>query len=410
MAFNWTDFSEQQLRSIDNSTARINIWEGAVRSGKTIASIVRWLDYIESGPEGDLLMIGKTHRTLKRNILDILQDIVGEENYIYNRGLGEVYICGRKIYIAGANDARAEDKIRGMTLAGAYGDEVTIWPEGFFRMLLSRLSVKDAKLFVTTNPEGPYHWLKKDYLDRQDELDLKDFHFTLKDNLSLDGEYVKQLKREYTGVWYERYIKGKWVLAEGLVYPDFDSNNITDNIPKIRQEWVAIDYGITNDTVFLHIGLGEDNKLYVLHEYRWGEASTGTAKTDVQLRGELQEFIIKYDIKPQWIFIDPSAKSFIVELYQHRHSFQQFKSVAKANNDVLDGIRRVSSLVANNKLMIASALDDLKQEFNSYSWDSKAQERGEDKPLKEHDHGLDALRYLVNGIPRIRQSILKAGE
>ena len=397
MAFKWEDFSQQQLKSIDNSTARINIWEGAVRSGKTIASIVRWLDYIETGPEGDLLMIGKTHRTLKRNILDILQDIVGEKNYRYNRGLGEVYICGRKIYIAGANDARAEDKIRGMTLAGAYGDEVTIWPEGFFRMLLSRLSIKGAKLFVTTNPEGPYHWLKQDYLNRQDELSLNDFHFTLKDNLSLDTEYIKQLKREYTGVWYDRYILGKWTLAEGLIYDMYNPDiHLVNELPKMQQYWVGIDYGTSNATAFVLLGLGFDNKMYVIKEYKFSGGDMQNSKTDADYSNDFQEWI--GDIKPKWIYVDPSAKSFRLQLWRDRNKKSVLGKVAKANNDVLDGIRSVSSLLSSGKLYIHQSCEELRKELTLYSWDEKAQEKGKDKPLEVHDHLCDALRYAVMGL------------
>ncbi|GAB7388986.1 hypothetical protein BSNK01_28240 [Bacillaceae bacterium] len=181
MAFQWGRFSQKQLSSITQSTARLNIWQGAVRSGKTIASIVRWLDFIATGPPGDLLMVGKTERTLKRNILDVLDQILGSRRFKYNKGEGEVYICGRCIYVVGANDERSEAKIRGMTLAGAYGDEITLWPESFFRMLLSRLSVRGAKFFGTTNPDSPYHWLKRDFLDKSD-IDLRTWHFTLEEN------------------------------------------------------------------------------------------------------------------------------------------------------------------------------------------------------------------------------------
>ncbi len=405
--FEWGDISKKQLKSIEESTARINIWEGAVRSGKTIASIIRWLDYIKSGPKGELLMIGKTHRTLKRNILDVVQQIVGQDNYQYNRGLGEVTIYGRKIYIAGANDARAEDKIRGMTLAGAYGDEVTIWPEGFFNMLLSRLSIKDAKLFCTTNPEGPYHWLKKDYIDRKNELDLKDFHFLLDDNLTLDPNYIKQLKKEYSGVWYQRYILGKWVLAEGIIYDMVNQNNYidADDMPEMTRYWIGIDYGVANPTAFVLIGLGKDNKLYLIDEY-WHSGREGTEKTDSKYADELENFIARNAVKPEWIFIDPSAKSFITELYYRRHDNPAFFNVAKANNAVIDGIRRVSNLYGKNKLIINKECVKTKEELNSYVWDSKAQQRGEDKPLKENDHINDSIRYIVNGIPRLTEKIM----
>ena len=400
------ELSETQKLSMAYSTDRINIWEGAVRSGKTIASILRWLEYIEYGPKGELLMIGKTHRTLKRNILDVVLDLVGEENYNYNRGLGEVEILGRKVYIAGANDARAADKIRGMTLAGAYGDEVSIWPEDFFKMLLSRLSIKGSKLFVTTNPEGPYHWLKQDYLDK-DNLSLARFKFLLEDNPALDKEYIKQLKREYTGVWYQRYIKGLWVKAEGIVYDMFSDRHLMSygDIPRHSREWIGVDYGTTNDTVFVLVRYA-NGKLYVVDEYRWGEKKKGTAKTDVQLADKLEEFIDKHKAKPEWIFIDPSAKSFITELARRRDKFPAFNNISRANNEVVPGIQRVSSLLGTYNLLVAEHLEDLKQEFHSYAWDEKAQERGEDKPIKEHDHGLDAIRYVCSGIINLIDYIL----
>ena len=405
--FEWGEISSKQLKSIDESTARINIWQGAVRSGKTIASIIRWLEYIKSGPKGELLMVGKTHRTLKRNILDVVQEIVGQENYQYNRGLGEVTIYGRKIYIAGANDARAEDKIRGMTLAGAYGDEVTIWPEGFFNMLLSRLSVKDAKLFCTTNPEGPYHWLKQDYINRADELDLKDFHFLLDDNLTLDHKYINNLKKEYSGVWYQRYILGKWVLAEGIIYDMVNDDNYisVNDLPKMKRHWIAADYGIANPTAFGLMGLGVDDKLYLIDEY-WHSGREGTEKTDSKYADELENFIAKNAVKPDWIFIDPSAKSFITELYYRRNDNPAFFNIAKANNAVIDGIRRVGNLFGKNKLIVVEEnCPKTKEELNSYVWDSKAQKHGEDKPLKENDHIMDLLRYNINGIPRTVERI-----
>jgi len=402
--------SPKQKDYIENGNARWNLLTGAARGGKSHSSLLNIPRRLKQLPDGRRALIGKTETTIMRNILDPLRDMVGAKYVSEIEGKKrEATIFGKKFYCIGANDARSVKKLQGAGLIYVYGDEITTWPEEFFNMLKSRLDKKNSKFDGTCNPEGPYHWLKQDIIDNE-KLDVYHQHFTIDDNPFLSDEFVKQLKLEYTGVWYQRYILGKWVLAEGLVYPDFDDNNLYDKLPKIKQEWIAIDYGITNDTVFQHIGLGYDNKLYVMHEYRWGEASSGSAKTDVQLREKLQEFILKYNITPQWIFIDPSAKSFIVELYQHRKQFSQFGRVAKANNEVLDGIRRVSSLVANNRLMINPKLEKLTQEFNSYSWDSKKQEVGEDKPIKEHDHGLDALRYLINGIPRIRKRVLKGGD
>lgn len=387
MSFQWEQLSAKQLNSVTKSTARINIWEGSVRSGKTIASIIRWVEYIKTGPQGDLLMVGKTERTLKRNILDVIEDIVGTKNFRYNRGLGEVYIFNRKVYIAGANDERSEGKIRGMTLAGAYGDELTLWPESFFKMLLSRLSIKGAKLFGTTNPDSPYHWLKTEYIDNNN-IDIKVFHFELEDNLALDPEYVKELKREYTGLWYKRFILGLWVLAEGTVYDMFDEGkHVISEMPVCERYWISIDYGTNNPTVFLLQGQ-KSEIYYTLQEYYYDSRKTGHQKTDEEYAEDLKIFIgDKYITN---IVVDPSASSFIAQLKK-----DGFYNVRKANNDVLDGIRHVSTLLSNGKYFIHESCKNLIKEKASYVWDIKAQQRGEDKPLKQNDHASDAERYGI---------------
>jgi PBSX family phage terminase large subunit len=385
MSFTWSKFSKKQLDSILQSTARLNIWEGSVRSGKTIASIVRWLEYIKTGPQGDLLMVGKTERTLKRNILDVVEDVVGTKNFKYNRGLGEVYIFGRKVYIAGANDERSESKIRGMTLAGSYGDELALWPESFFKMLLSRLSVKGAKLFGTTNPDSPYHWLKAEYIDNEN-INIKVFHFAIEDNLSLDCEYVKELKKEYAGLWYKRFIQGLWVLAEGTVYDMFDeSKHIIAEIPECERYWISVDYGTNNPTVFLLQGQ-KDNAFYTLKEYYYDSSKAGRQKTDAEYSKDLKEFIGDKHITN--IVVDPSAASFIAQLRK-----DGFFNVKKANNEVLTGIRCVSTLLSNNRYFIHESCKNLIKEKASYVWDTKAQQKGEDKPLKQNDHASDAERY-----------------
>jgi PBSX family phage terminase large subunit len=387
VSFQWEQLSAKQLNSVTKSTARINIWEGSVRSGKTIASIIRWVEYIKTGPQGDLLMVGKTERTLKRNILDVIEDIVGSKNFRYNRGLGEVYIFGRKVYIVGANDERSEGKIRGMTLAGAYGDELTLWPESFFKMLLSRLSVKGAKLFGTTNPDSPYHWLKTEYIDNEN-INIKTFHFELDDNLALDPEYVIELKKEYTGLWYKRFIQGLWVLAEGTVYDMFDEGkHVTSKIPECERYWVAIDYGTNNPTVFLLQGQ-KNGVYYTLQEYYYDSSKTGHQKTDAEYASDLKKFIGNKYITN--IIVDPSAASFIAQLKK-----DGFYNVRKANNDVLDGIRHVSTLLSNGKYFIHESCKNLIKEKASYVWDAKAQQRGEDKPLKQNDHASDAERYGI---------------
>lgn len=393
MGFSWGLFSHKQLDVIANSTARINILDGSVRSGKTIASLVAWTMFVSEAPPGELLMVGKTERTLKRNILDVLEQMVGPRYFKYNLGAGEATLFSRRIYLVGANDLRSEGKIRGLTLVGAYGDEIALWPESFFTMLLSRLSVPGARFLGTTNPDSPYHWLKTNYLDRAGELSLRRWHFSLEDNPNLDPAYVGALKKEYVGLWYKRFISGLWVQAEGAVYDMWDDAiHAVDEVPsQFTRYYVGVDYGTSNPTVFLLMGQHED-KIYVIDEYYWDSAEQGRQKTDAEYSYDLREFIKgRY---PQAIVIDPSAASFITQL-----RWDGVRMIRHANNSVLDGIRTVAAFLPQKRLFVyRERCSNLLREFTAYVWDPQAQKRGEDRPLKQNDHALDALRYVVHTV------------
>lgn len=208
---------------------RINLLHGSVRSGKTHVSLLLWACWVSAMPaDGAYLMVGKTLLSLKRNILEPLAALVGRANFSYSLSKKEGVLFGRRMQLEGAADARSETKIRGMTLMGAYCDELSLFTEEFFTMLLSRLSKKGARLFATTNPDNPGHWLKVNYLDRADELDLLAVKFTLDDNPFLDPAYVASLKAETTGLFYERFILGNWVSPQGRVYPGFSQEQVAD--------------------------------------------------------------------------------------------------------------------------------------------------------------------------------------
>lgn len=383
--FAFGDFSKKAILSILRSTKRLNIWSGSVSSGKTITSLVRWIEYIKTAPAGRLLMVGKTERTLKRNVLDLLEAMVGSKNF-KKCSDGEIKIFGRIIDLVGANDERAENKIRGGTYAGVYCDEITLYPESFFRMLLSRLRVKGSKLFGTTNPDSPYHWFKEFFLDNK-ELDLINFHFTMEDNPNLDPVYIENMKKEYTGLWYKRFILGLWVMAAGIVYETYNEikNKILD-IPKVFDKYyVTMDYGTNNPCVFLLIGkLG--NKYYLIKEF-YHEGRKQGQVTDSYYAKKLIEFTQGYKITQY--FLDPSASSFKVELRQNNII------TTDAENSVIDGIRKVSTFFDNERLFIHNSCSNTLKELSSYIWDEKAGKKGEDKPVKANDHCLDALRYCI---------------
>lgn len=397
MSFTWGRFSRKQLDVIANATARLNILDGSVRSGKTVASLVAWIKFVAEAPPGELLMVGKTERTLKRNILDPLEQMVGSKNFRLNRGEGEATLFGRRIYLAGANDERAEGKIRGMTLVGAYGDEITLWPESFFTMLLSRLSVPGARFIGTTNPDSPYHWLKTNYLDRAEELNLKRWHFTLEDNPNLDPAYIEALKKEYTGLWYKRFILGLWVMAQGVIYDMFDETK--HKIPTVEREYseyhIAVDYGTQNPTTFGLWGKcakGEyAGKWIKIKEYYYSGRDENKQKTDEEYYQDLEKFAGNLEIK--YVIVDPSAASFIT-LIRRKGKFK----VKPAKNDVIEGIRNMATALSSGLILYNDCCTNTFREFYSYVWDEKAAERGEDKPLKQNDHCMDSDRYFVNTI------------
>lgn len=381
----------KQLSSILSSRARQNIWSGSVRSGKTIASIIRWMEYVGHAPPGNLLMVGKTERTLKRNILDVISEVVGPNRFSVVAGRGECTLFGRKIYLAGANDERSEAKIRGVTLLAAYGDEITLWPESFYTMLLSRLSEPGAMFFGTTNPDSPSHWLKKNYLDRKESLSLKLFEFRLEDNHTLPKEYIEDLKREYTGLWYRRYILGQWVAAEGAIYDMFDESRHVFHglLPPMIEHIVGVDYGTANPSVFLCMGkaLSGDNagKWIVSSEFFF-DGRKGRQKTDSQLSSDMRTWLA--DTVPSSIMVDPSAASLKAQLRA-----DGVGHVMDADNSVITGIRTVANMFGSGKLMIHESCTHLLDEIPGYVWDAKRQDKGEDAPMKVDDHCCDALRY-----------------
>lgn len=417
--------TEKQQASYHYSEARVNIWEGAVRSGKTVSSILRWIKYVtQDAPDGNLLMVGKTERTLKRNIIDPMIAMLGPNRVKYIAGKGEVLVDGRTVYVCGANDESAQEKIRGLTLAGAYGDEVSIWPESFFTMLLSRLSIAGSKLFGTTNPDNPTHWLKKlldraaVHITRNDKLKRRPvgmkmrqrgqivkvigwarFTFKLRDNPHLPKEYLDSLEAEYTGLWYRRFILGEWVAAEGAIYPMWDEDElVVAKLPPMKRILAqGIDYGTTNPTAGITIGLGVDNVLYAMAEW-----APRNGATDAELVESLSAHRAG-EPEPDYTFVDPAAASLKRALH-----VAGYTRVKNADNDVENGIRTVASLIATGRLKIHESCMALRDEAPGYSWDPKKTEKGEaDAPIKQDDHFCDALRYAVYSSRTLWRFILK---
>lgn len=387
------DFSLKQLSFVKHSDAFINLAHGPVRSGKTFGNLYKLSEVAIKGPPGDFALVGKTERTAKRNIIYPLMDLVpGAVDY--KEGSGELHLFGRRCYVVGANDVRAEQKVRGMTLAGAYVNEWTLIPKEVTDQLVDRCSIDGAQMFGDTNPDSPYHYLKKDYMDG-DAMEAEDFKawpFKLDDNPVLSEGYKARLRRIHSGLWLARMVDGKWVIAEGAVYPMFDAErHVVSRLPeRYDKVVVGVDYGTATVTAFVMLGR-HAGKWYVLGEHYHDAEETKRQKTDGQHADDFVRFLGKWH--PTSIEIDPSAASFKEELRQ-----RGVRRIKDADNSVVDGIRRVSEMLSADELVVHESCESLLEEMSLYVWDRKAQEQGEDKPVKKHDHALDALRYAVSRV------------
>ena len=424
--FKFLPFSKKQRMVLtwwlDNSPHREKsaiITDGSVRAGKTLImslSYVIWamgtFNYCNFG------MAGKTIGSFKRNVWILLKVMLISRGYkiskVPDTDSNNAYTISKgKItnyfYIFGGKDEKSQDLVQGFTAAGFLFDEVTLMPQSFVNQCIARCSVDDSKLWFNCNPEGPFHWFKLEWLDCVKEKEILRIHFELDDNPSLSAKKKVQYKKMFKGIFYQRFVLGLWVLAEGVIYSMFTESMVIDKIPsgvKINKKWVGIDYGQSNATVFLLIGLGSDNKLYIMNEYYHEGKISHIQKSPSKYAKDFKKWLLSNGMEEEYIkyekiFIDPSAKGFMLQLFE-----ENISKVWQADNEVLKGIELISSIIDNDMLRILSCCVNTKKEFSAYSWDAKAQERGEDKPIKQHDHTMDALRYVVNGTRLIWQKLI----
>lgn len=392
------------------------IADGAIRSGKTVSmslSFVFWA--MESYNGENFIMAGKTINSFRRNVLVNLINMLRSRGYhCIHHISGEtpnMLEVSRKgatnyFYVFGGKDEGSQDLVQGITAAGAFFDEVALMPESFVNQATGRCSVEGSKYFFNCNPGGPLHWFKIGWIDKCEEKRLLYLHFTMDDNLSLTEKIKARFRSMYAGVFYLRYIKGLWKTAEGLIYTMFADDNLYDELDDrtrhISAKSISVDYGTTNPCVFYEIW-DDGQILWVENEYRWDSRSEAARrspnpqKTDAQYADDMAVFMGNRPEDQCMIIVDPSAASFIQELRSRGWV------VKEADNEVLDGIRKTGALFAKRQIRInRRKCPGLIGELQSYVWDEKAAERGEEKPVKQLDHGPDAIRYKVNSLPRWR--------
>lgn len=400
--------SPKQLQSVELATGTVNIWTGSIRSGKTIGSLLAWLLFVATAPRGGaLVIIGRTRDSAWRNVVAPLQDpeLFGDAASAVQGSYGAptCTILGRQVFILGAHDSKAEKVIRGLTVAGAYVDEVTTLAEEFFVQLLGRMSVEGSRLFGTTNPDNPAHWLKIKYLDRvllppeePDSLawDWRHVHFLLEDNIGygVTQEYVDRQKKQFTGLWYRRFILGEWVAAEGAVFSGWDPAKHViphDSLPTFERVIAAgVDHGMQAPSAAIALGLA-GGRLYAFDEW-WLQGREGHVPTVAEQSEHFRAWRATLPMEPRYVPVDPAALAMRTQL--HRDGVP---GVVAADNDVSYGLSKLGSLLSMGQLVVSDRCSKLIGEIPGYSWDEKATKRGEDKPVKVADHAIDAWRYAV---------------
>ena len=407
------ELTPKQAEYIKNANHRWNVASGAVRSGKSHLqvsyTILRRLEE-RRGKRGLRVFLGATRENIERNILQPMRDIYGDSIATEINSKNYAKVFGEKVYCIGADNVRQVAKIRGSEIAYCAVDEATDVNEEVFNMLKSRLSLPWSCCDITTNPSSPNHWFKQFLDSRENGVDIYLQEYTIYDNPFLPEEYVHALEAEYRGsVWFDRYLLGKWTLAEGLIFANF--REALEGTPGGRaSEYVlSLDYGTSNP--FAALLWGRRGKTwYAEKELYYSGRDTGVQKTDQEYLQMLEDFVrpimerreeeSKRTLIPferMRVIVDPSAASFIALLRQSKW-FRPWEAV----NDVLNGIRETSSAIQLGLIKVNPHCQNWLREAQSYIWDDKAEE---DRPVKENDHLMDSMRYFVKTMRLVRPNM-----
>lgn len=392
--------SKKQLEFIVHSTRHWNLAHGSVRSGKTVGTLFRFMQAVDTCPDSQIFMVGHSSDTIYQNAIRLLLE--SEQLSLFRpfctwyAGKRQLTYKDKTISTMGAKDEGAIGQFQGKTMSLVYCDEMTLYPESIIDMIDTRLSCPWSMGFASMNPSHPSHKIKQ-WIDRAEAGDQNYYslHFTLDDNPYVDESYKQRIRNSLSGLFYKRNYLGLWCLAEGAIFDFFDRKiHVIKKPPCAAEYWVAgIDYGSVNPFACLIIGVNTGKhtqtgkRLWVEKEYYWNPKVTGRQKTNSEFAKDVKDFLEPYAIRS--IYCDPSAEAFQLELRR------MGMHVVDANNDVQAGIQMTTSEMKKGNLYICDCCENTIREIESYVWDSKKAERGEDEPVKKDDHAVDALRYIM---------------
>ena len=367
------------------------ICDGAVRSGKTSIMTIAFIDWaMREFNNTNFAICGKTVGSAIKNIIVPYMSTAYSRKYNVNftRSDNKMTVqYGSRIntfYIYGGKDESSYMLIQGITLGGVLLDEVALMTRSFVEQALARCSINKSRFWFNCNPENPEHWFREEWILKVEQKKALHLHFAMTDNPSLSQEILERYENMYSGVFYERYVKGCWVVAEGLIYPDYKDAIVPTVDRKYTEYQISIDYGIQNPFAMGLYGLC-GGVWYKVKEYHHSGRETHKQKTDGEYYEDLEKFA--GDLPIRRIIIDPSASSFIT-LIRRKNVYV----AVEAKNAVLDGIRNTASAMKQGKLKINDCCIESIKEADVYAWDEKATE---DTPIKESDHHCDEMRYFV---------------
>ena len=398
---NFKPFSKKQLATLcwwgpDSPYRDMDaiICDGAVRSGKSLCMFVSFIVWAMTNfKNASFAVCGRTASSVRRNLIAPYLPVLSQLGYRCTLKLSggniKVRMHGYEntFWIFGGKDEASQSLIQGMTLSGVMFDEVALMPRSFVEQALARCSVEGSKFWFNCNPSNPAHWFYNEWIKEADSKRALYLHFSMEENPSLSKEMLQRYENMYSGAFYERFVKGRWVAADGLIYPMFGDSCMADCPQQCSGYYISCDYGTVNPT---SMGLwGESGGVwYRTHEYYDSSKRSGAQKTDEEYYAELEKLADGRRINA--VICDPSAASFIATIRKHG----RFK-VIPAKNDVLDGIRRVSDCLKSGRIKICRGCDDSVREFSLYCWDEGA---AKDCPRKENDHAMDDIRYFVSTV------------
>ena len=383
LAMTW--WNRPKLRALDGI-----LCDGAIRSGKTFSMSAGFFLWSMTSFRGQCFgLCGRTIGALRRNIVDNLHTWLGELFTIREvRSENKLVVTGpngnsNTYYLFGGQDESAYKLVQGVTLAGVLLDEAALLPRSFAEQACARCSVEGSKLWFNCNPEGPEHWLYREWLLKAKEKRLLHLHFTMQDNPGLSPAIKARYEAMYTGLFYRRYILGQWCMAEGLVYDFQPDRHITETLPTTGRYYISVDYG-TQNPFSAGLWCVAGGRAVRIREFYHSGRESGRMYTDEEYHDAL--IALADGLPVETVVVDPSAASFIATIRAHG-----VFSVRKARNDVLYGIRLVAGMLQKGVLQFSPACKDAIREFSLYRWE---EDGAADRVCKENDHAMDDIRYF----------------